>query len=130
MVRCVQMRLFTCDKLMMIAVVSHCYSILLPGSKTYMYLQLKVLVTQKDNNCIEHKFRCLKPATSKESPSHRKLKKWFEVACEASISVWFQSKERPRNGIFCFGSAKNGARACFKIISHRSYVTKLKQLIT
>ena len=67
------MWLFTCDKLMMIAVVSHCYSILLLGSKTYMYLQLKVLVTQKDNNCIEHKFSTLRAEATFS---------WYEMACE------------------------------------------------
>ena len=29
------------------------------------------------------------------------------VACVASVSVWFPSKERPRNGIFGFGRARN-----------------------
>ena len=29
----------------------------------------------------------------------------------ASVSVWFRSKERPKNGIFCFGRARNGKRA-------------------
>ena len=32
-------------------------------------------------------------------------------ACVASVSVWFRSKERPKNGIFCFGRARNGTRA-------------------
>ena len=27
----------------------------------------------------------------------------FSLACVASVSVWFRSKERPRNGIFRFG---------------------------
>ena len=31
-------------------------------------------------------------------------------ACEASISVRFQSKERLRNGIFGFGRKNNGTR--------------------
>ena len=30
------------------------------------------------------------------------------VACVASVSVWFRSKERPRNGILGFGRARNG----------------------
>ena len=29
----------------------------------------------------------------------------FHLACVASVSVWFRSKERPRNGIFRFGRA-------------------------
>ena len=33
------------------------------------------------------------------------------VACVASDSVWFRSKERPRNGIFGFGRARKEARA-------------------
>ena len=31
--------------------------------------------------------------------------------CVASVSVWFRSKERPRNGIFGFDRARNGTRA-------------------
>ena len=33
------------------------------------------------------------------------------IACLASVSVWFRSNERPRNGIFCFRRARNGTRA-------------------
>ena len=33
------------------------------------------------------------------------------VACIASVSVWFRSKERPRNGILGFGRARNETRA-------------------
>ena len=33
------------------------------------------------------------------------------LACVASVSVWFRSKERPRNGILGFGRAKNETRA-------------------
>ena len=33
------------------------------------------------------------------------------VACVASVSVWFRSKERPRNGILGFGRARNEIRA-------------------
>ena len=33
-----------------------------------------------------------------------------EVACVASVSVWFGSKERPRNGIIGFGRARNEKR--------------------
>ena len=32
------------------------------------------------------------------------------IACVASVSVWFQSKERRRNGIFGFGRARNTTR--------------------
>ena len=33
------------------------------------------------------------------------------VACVASVSVWFWSKERPRNGILGFGRTRNETRA-------------------
>ena len=33
------------------------------------------------------------------------------LTCVASVSVWFRSKERPRNGAFDFGRARNGTRA-------------------
>ena len=33
------------------------------------------------------------------------------VACVASVSVWFRSKERPRNGILGFDRARNETRA-------------------
>ena len=33
------------------------------------------------------------------------------LACVASVSVWFRSKERPRNGILAFGRARNETRA-------------------
>ena len=33
------------------------------------------------------------------------------LACIASVSVWFRSKESPRNGIFGFGGTRNGTRA-------------------
>ena len=32
------------------------------------------------------------------------------LACIASVSVWFRSKERPTNGIFGFSRAKKGTR--------------------
>ena len=32
----------------------------------------------------------------------------YLLACVASVSVWFRSKERPRNGIFGFGRARKG----------------------
>ena len=34
-----------------------------------------------------------------------------DLACVASVSVWFRSKERPRNGILGFGRARNETRA-------------------
>ena len=36
---------------------------------------------------------------------------YVELACVASVSVWFRSKERARNGIFGFGRARNETRA-------------------
>ena len=36
------------------------------------------------------------------------------IACVASVSVWFRSNERPRNGIFCFGRARNGTRTKYE----------------
>ena len=33
--------------------------------------------------------------------------KWILIACVASVSVWFRSKERPRSGIFGFGYERN-----------------------
>ena len=39
---------------------------------------------------------------------HRVLEKvCHNVACVASVSVWFRSKERPGNGILGFGRARN-----------------------
>ena len=35
----------------------------------------------------------------------------IEVACVASVSVWFRIKERPRNRIFGFGHGRNETRA-------------------
>ena len=32
----------------------------------------------------------------------------YLLACVASVSVWFRSKERPRNRIFGFGRTRNG----------------------
>ena len=41
-----------------------------------------------------------------------KLKRFLDpAACIASVSVWFRSKERPRNGILDFGRARNETRA-------------------
>ena len=34
----------------------------------------------------------------------------YLLAYVESVSVWFWSKERPRNGIFAFNHAKNGTR--------------------
>ena len=36
------------------------------------------------------------------------------TACVASVSFWFRSNERPRNGIFCFGRARNGTRTKYE----------------
>ena len=33
------------------------------------------------------------------------------LACVANVSVWFRSKEGPRNGILGFGRARNETRA-------------------
>ena len=41
------------------------------------------------------------------------------VACVASVSVWFRSKERPRSGIFGFDRAKNGL--CAVLVSRSSF---------
>ena len=51
----------------------------------------------------------------KESPYYRgfffkKMYENFVVACVASVSVWFPSKERPRNRILGFGGARNETR--------------------
>ena len=35
----------------------------------------------------------------------------LHIACVASVSVWYRSKERPRNGILSFGRARNETRA-------------------
>ena len=35
----------------------------------------------------------------------------YPSCCVASVSVWFRSKERPRNGILGFGRARNETRA-------------------
>ena len=39
------------------------------------------------------------------------LKNRLVLAGVASVSVWFRSKERPRNGILGFGRARNETRA-------------------
>ena len=36
---------------------------------------------------------------------------WHRIACVANVSVWFRSKERPRNEILGFGRARNETRA-------------------
>ena len=38
------------------------------------------------------------------------------VACVASVSVWFQGKERLRNGIFGFGRPRNETRGLFRVV--------------
>ena len=35
----------------------------------------------------------------------------LHLACVASVSVWFRSKERPRNGSLGFGRARKETRA-------------------
>ena len=42
------------------------------------------------------------------------------IACVASVSVWFRSKERPRNGILGFGRARNETRAKKMKVRHFS----------
>ena len=42
---------------------------------------------------------------------YKKANKNIFVACVANVSVWFRSKERPRNGILGFGRARNETRA-------------------
>ena len=39
-----------------------------------------------------------------------------QLTCVASVSVWFRSKERPRNGILGFGRARNETRAIFRAV--------------
>ena len=41
----------------------------------------------------------------------REMRGSFHVACVASVSIWFRSKERPRNGILGFGRVRNETRA-------------------
>ena len=45
------------------------------------------------------------------------------LACVANVSVWFRSKERPRNGIVGFGRERNETRAIFRAVfdSRSSY---------
>ena len=38
------------------------------------------------------------------------------VACVASVSVWFQRKERLRNAILGFGRARNETRGFFRVV--------------
>ena len=44
------------------------------------------------------------------SPKSRNVSGAFRVACVASVSVLFRSKERPRNEILGFGRARNETR--------------------
>ena len=41
-----------------------------------------------------------------------------DIACIASVSVWFRGKERPRKGIFGFGHARNETRAPLFYLRH------------
>ena len=43
-----------------------------------------------------------------------------ELACVASVSVWFRSKERPRNGILGFGRERNETKFIGAILDSRS----------
>ena len=56
------------------------------------------------------------------------------LVCLASVSVWFRSKERPRNGIFSFNRAKNGTRAspifCAVLDSPSSFFYLLRNYTT
>ena len=42
------------------------------------------------------------------------------LACAASVSVWFRSKERPTKGIFGLGHARNETRTIFAVYDSRS----------
>ena len=42
------------------------------------------------------------------------------IACVVSVSVWFRSKDRPRNGILGFGRARNETRSL--ILVPRSFL--------
>ena len=44
---------------------------------------------------------------------HNKIRTTENLACVASVSVWLQNKERPRNGIIGFGYARNETRVIF-----------------
>ena len=47
------------------------------------------------------------------------------IACVASVSVWFRSKEKPRNGILGFGRAKNETRARLKTLLSVQFIVLL-----
>ena len=38
------------------------------------------------------------------------------LACVASVSVWFRSEERPRNGMFGLSRPRNGTGAIFRAV--------------
>ena len=48
------------------------------------------------------------------------------LACVASVSVLFQSKERPTKGIFGFGHARNETRTIFEVFDSHSLFFALK----
>ena len=51
------------------------------------------------------------------------------LACVASLSVWFWRKERPRNGIFGFGRARNGTTANLRtVFDSRSEIAQKRWL--
>ena len=49
--------------------------------------------------------------TTASLPAKQAVTVGFSLACVASVSVWFRSKERPRNRILGFGRARNETRA-------------------
>ena len=51
------------------------------------------------------------------------------LACVTSVSVWFWRKERPGNGIFGFGRARNGATANFRTVFDSRSETARKRLL-
>ena len=44
-------------------------------------------------------------------PSNSLSWPWSSLHSKRGVSVWFRSKESPRNGIFGFGGTRNGTRA-------------------
>ena len=48
------------------------------------------------------------------------------LACVASVSVWFRSKEIPRKGTFGFDRARNETRVCEEYLQGKIFVDILK----
>ena len=79
------------------------------------FRQIRKYVGSLDGQ-MPHRYRASK---SVKSPTNQRLLKNFpmrqivysNVACIASVSVWFRSKEIPRKGIFGFDRARNQTRA-------------------